>query len=82
MGCPGCLITEKERQQLIDQVSENAKKDAIKKGIFMVIYALPDGTVSYMAADAARGANITPLGYISHLEPVAHGAVPKRTVRR
>jgi hypothetical protein len=67
MGCPGCLLSEKERQELIDKVSQDARQSAIREKMFMVIYNLPDGKIAFMEADKARAAGITPIKYISHL---------------
>lgn len=68
MGCPGCLITERERQELIDQKEKEAKQHAVAGQKIFVLYNLPDGGVSYICADAARAAGITPIKYISYLQ--------------
>lgn len=67
-GCPGCLLSERERQELIDKVSQDAKQAAIKEQKFMVVYNLPDGKVAYMEADKARTAGITAIKFVSHLQ--------------
>jgi hypothetical protein len=67
-GCPGCLLSERERQELIDKVSANAKQSAIKEQKFMVLYDLPDRKVAFMEAGKAREAGITPIKFVSHLQ--------------
>jgi len=67
-GCPGCLISERERQELIDQKENEAKQHAIADQKIYILYNLPDGKVSYMSADAARTAGITPIKYISFVQ--------------
>ena len=67
MGCPGCLISQRERQELIIQKEKEAKEHAVKDKKIFVLYDLPDGKVSYMPADTARAAGITPIKYISFL---------------
>jgi hypothetical protein len=67
MGCADCLLTEKERQDLIIKVEQEAKKNAVELKKFMVLYDLPGGKVSYMEAEAARNAGITPIKFVSHL---------------
>lgn len=76
MGCPGCLPTEKERQQAIQAVSKKAKAHAIKLQKLMVIYSFPDGTFDYMEAAAAQAIGLQPLGFVSHFEPAADGPLP------
>lgn len=66
-GCPGCLITERERQDLLIQKETEAKQHAVADQKIYILYNLPDGQVSYMSADAARAAGITPIKYISYL---------------
>jgi hypothetical protein len=66
--CIGCLLTEKERQELIGQKEKEAKKHAVKDQKIFVLYDLPDGKISYMSADAARTTGITPIKYISFLQ--------------
>lgn len=67
MGCTDCLITERERQDLLIQKEKEAKADAVKYQKIYILYNLPDGKVSYMSADAARAAGVTPIKYISFL---------------
>jgi hypothetical protein len=66
-GCPGCLISERERQELIEKKSNEAKAHAVAEKKIYIVYNLPDGQVSYMSADAARAAGITAIKYISYL---------------
>lgn len=65
--CIGCLPNEKERQELIDRKSKEAKEHAVKDQKIYIIYSQPDGSVSYMSADAARAAGIAAIKYISFL---------------
>lgn len=65
--CIGCLPNQKERQELINKATADAKQDAIKQKKFMVIYDLPDGKVSYMEAEQARAAGITARQFVSYL---------------
>jgi hypothetical protein len=65
--CIGCLPNQKERQELINKATADAKQDAIKQKKFMVIYDLPDGKVSYMEAEQARAAGITARKFVSYL---------------
>ncbi len=67
-GCQGCLITERERQDLLIQKEKEAKSDAVKYQKIYILYNLPDGKISYMSADAARAAGVTPIKYISFLQ--------------
>lgn len=68
MSCTGCLLTERERQELIDKVAADAKQSAIKEQKFMVVYNLPDGKVAFMEAGKARDAGITAIKFVSHLQ--------------
>lgn len=63
--CIGCLPNEKERQELIDNKSKEAKEHAVKDQKIYILYSLPDGQISYMPADAASAAGITAIKYIS-----------------
>lgn len=65
--CIGCMPTEKERQDLLIQKEKEAKADAAKHQKIYILYTLPDGGISYMSADDARAAGITPIKYISFL---------------
>lgn len=65
--CTGCLISERERQELLTQKEKEAKEHAVKDQKIFVLYNLPDGKVNYMSADAARASGITPIKYISFL---------------
>jgi hypothetical protein len=73
--CIGCLITERERQEMIDQKEKEAKVHAIKDQKIYILYNLPDGKVSYMQADAARTAGITPIKHISYLQQPSNGVI-------
>lgn len=66
--CTGCLISERERQDLLIQKENEAKQDAIKEQKIYILYNLPDGKVGHMQADVARTAGITPIKYISYLQ--------------
>lgn len=68
MGCAGCLITEREQQELIIQKEKEAKQHAVADQKIYILYSLPDGGISYMSADAARAAGITPIKYISFVQ--------------
>lgn len=61
------MPTEKERQDLLIQKEIEAKSDAVKHQKIYILYNLPDGSIGYMSADAARAAGITPIKYISFL---------------
>lgn len=65
--CLGCLISERERQELITQKEIEAKQHAIADQKIYVLYDFPDRRVAFMSADAARAAGITPIKYISFL---------------
>jgi len=80
MGCPGCLLTAKEKQGQLEKIVAEAKKYAIDRQTIYVIYILPDGDYGCMAADTARQIGITPIKFISHLIPATHGPVPDGTV--
>jgi hypothetical protein len=67
-GCPGCLISDRERQELLIQKEKEAKTHAVVDQKIYILYNLPDGKISYMSADAARAAGITPIKYISFLQ--------------
>lgn len=67
MGCPGCLLTERERQYLLIQKEKEAKQHAVKAQKIFILYNLPDGGISYMSADIATAAGVTPIKYISFL---------------
>lgn len=68
MGCPGCLISERERQELLIQKEKEAKQHAVADQTIYILYNLPEGGISYMSADAARAAGITPIKYISFVQ--------------
>jgi hypothetical protein len=67
MGCPGCLLSEKEKQQQIEQVSLLAKQYADNNKKLAVLYWKSDKQVDYMDAEQARAAGITPIKFISWL---------------
>lgn len=71
--CTGCLITEKEKQELLEKVSKEAKIHAINNKTFVVVYFLEDGKPDYMEADKARAAGINPVKFVSHLQPASDG---------
>lgn len=66
--CIGCLPNEKERQDLLIQKEKEAKEHAVADKKIYILYNTPEGSVSYMSADAARAAGITPIKYISYLQ--------------
>ena len=66
--CIGCLPNEREREELISKKEKEAKQHAVADQKIYVLYNLPEGGISYMSADAARAAGITPVKYISHLQ--------------
>lgn len=68
MGCPGCLISERERQDLLIKKENEAKADAAKHQKIYILYDLPDRKIGFMSADAARAAGITPIKYISFMQ--------------
>lgn len=68
MGCPGCLLSEKEKQDQIMQVSAKAKEYAIEHQKMVVLYWLSDKQVDFMVADQARESGISPIKFISHLQ--------------
>lgn len=68
MGCPDCLISERERQDLLTQKEKEAKQNAVKDQKIYILYDLPDRRIAYMSADAARAAGITPIKYISFVQ--------------
>jgi len=67
MGCNGCLLSDREREEQITQQSGKAKEHAVKDKKLFVLYYLSDREVSFMDADAARKNGITPIKYISWL---------------
>jgi hypothetical protein len=67
MGCPGCLLSEKEKQQQIEQVSNLAKQYADNNKKLAVLYWKSDKQVDYMDAEQARAAGITPIKFVSWL---------------
>lgn len=67
-GCPGCLISQRERQELIVQKEKEAKQHAVADQKIYILYNLPDGGVNYISADAARAAGITAIKYISFVQ--------------
>lgn len=75
MGCTGCLLNEREKQQAIDSAGKKAKDYAVEINKLVVLYWLDETTVSHMEADAAKSAGIQPIQYISPLRPNADGGV-------
>ncbi|MFO7257943.1 MAG: hypothetical protein DIU61_009620 [Bacteroidota bacterium] len=67
MGCPGCLLSEREKQQQIEQVSNLAKQYADNNKKLAVLYWKSDKQVDYMDAEQARAAGITPIKFVSWL---------------
>lgn len=67
MGCSGCLLSAREQQEQIENVSAKAKEHAVKDKKLFVIYNLSDSQVSFMDAETARKNGITPIKYISWL---------------
>jgi hypothetical protein len=65
--CIGCMPTEKERQELIEKKSNEAKAHAVAEKKIYILYNLADGQINFMSADAARAADITAIKYISYL---------------
>jgi hypothetical protein len=66
--CIGCLISEKERQELITQKEIEAKQHAVADQKIYILYDLPDRRIDYMSADAALAAGITAIKYISFVQ--------------
>ena len=75
MGCEGCLLTEKEKQQAIKTAEKNAKDYAVNIKKLVVLYWVNEITIGYMEAEAAKAAGEQPVKYISPLRPDANGGV-------
>ncbi len=67
MGCPGCLLNEREKQELLIKKENEAKEEAKKTNALMVLYFLEDGRPEYMEAGAAKLAGIQPVKFVSYL---------------
>jgi hypothetical protein len=67
MGCPGCLLSAKEKEEQIDKVSKEAKKYADDNKKLAVLYYLSDTQVAFMDADRARANGISPIKFVSWL---------------
>lgn len=59
MSCNGCLLNEKEQQESWDKALKEAKKYAIEKGVYMVVYKNELREAHFMEASAARDVGIT-----------------------
>lgn len=67
MGCAGCLLSAKEKEEQIEKVSKEAKKYADNNKKLAVLYYLSDTQVDFMDADKARAAGVQPIKFISWL---------------
>jgi hypothetical protein len=65
--CEGCLITEKEKQALINSVQQKAQVYANEIKKLVILYETSEGVPAYMEAEAARLAGVRILGYIPNL---------------
>jgi len=73
MGCPGCLPTQKEKQELLFKKEQEAKIKANEVQKLMVLYYLEDGIPEYMEAEAAKVAGIQPVKFVSFLPDSDNG---------
>lgn len=67
MGCVGCLPDVSEVNNMLNSISEKAKKLAIDNGENVFIYKEIDGSVSYMVESAARQEGIIPIRVVSFM---------------
>jgi hypothetical protein len=65
MGCPGCLLSEREQQEQINRITSEAKQYAIDNKKLVVIFFEDDRNVGYMDAEVARQIGIQPVKYLS-----------------
>jgi hypothetical protein len=68
MGCPGCLISERELQQLMETVEKDGKAYAVEHQKLVVIYLDDERRPRFMEHGAAKSAGIIPIKHISHLQ--------------
>ena len=75
MSCDGCARSAKERQRNYEQTYLNAKRYAIEKKVDVVLYLLPDLGYSFMEEGPARQAGITPVCFVSKLQPLSDASI-------
>lgn len=73
MSCAECFLTEKEKQESLESVSEKAKDYAVRNKTFVVVYFMADGKAAYMEAEAARASGVIPVKFVSYLQQAANG---------
>ena len=67
MGCEGCLLTEKEKQQKIKTVESEAKIYAVEHQTLVVLYWAGDQQLLFKTAEAARIEGVIPFRFVSFL---------------
>lgn len=66
-GCPGCKISEKERQQLKTVVYNKAVEYGKEIKKLVILYDDDEGIPKYMEAEAAKLAGLRITGYVPFL---------------
>jgi len=73
MGCPGCLLTEIELQQHLQDTIQKAKNYAVQIQKMVIVYQSGPDSYRYMEAEAARSNNLIAVQYITHLQRIVNG---------
>jgi hypothetical protein len=72
-GCPGCLLSEKEKEEQLKKIYKDAKSYAVQKGVLVVIYQMADHQFAFMEEKACKAAGIYPIKFVSPLLPIKNG---------
>lgn len=73
MGCPGCNLSEVEKQNLKKAAYNEAVKFANTIRKLVVTYEDDEGRASYMEAEAAKLAGVRITGYIPFVQQTNNG---------
>lgn len=62
-GCPGCLISEQQKQEVLKSVYDKALEYAKQIQKLVIVYEDDEGVPNFMEAEAAKLAGLRPIRY-------------------
>lgn len=66
-GCTGCLPSEREQQQMLEKLYNEAKAYAVQIQKLVFIYVDAESNPLYIEAEAGRLAGYKPIQFVSYL---------------